>query len=170
MNPLMVFGFGLLLLSGPAGAKPVYKCEEGGKITFTDQPCSPGAQATTMPGLVVAEPPAKSQGELARAWDARIGRERAERDRADAEWLKQHRGRKDREARVRRAIIEHKVIKSMTFDEVKQALGEPDHIDTGDSFGSAKTTWTYERDGSRRTVNFKNGEVISTLRKNRRTR
>jgi hypothetical protein len=152
------------------GASPVYKCQESGAITYTDRPCSPDAQATPMPGLIVSEPPPKSQRELARAWDQRIARERGDRDRADAEWLKQHHNRRDREARVRQAIVEHRVIKSMTADEVRQALGEPDHIDTGDSYGTAKQTWTYLDDGARRTVNFKNGEVTSTSRKGKRER
>ncbi len=170
MKPLVVFALLALLLSGPAGAKPVYKCEEKGHITYTDQPCSREAQAAQMPGLIVAAPPTKSQRELARSWDERIASDRSERDRADAEWLKQHGRRKDREARVRQAILGHKVIKSMTFDEVKQALGEPDHVDTGDSYGTEKATWTYLDGGQRRTVNFKNGEVTSTTRKGRRSR
>lgn len=170
MNPFVVLGCGLLLLSVTAGAKPVYKCEEKGKITYTDQPCSPDAQAATLPGLIVAQPPAAAQREQARAWDQRIARERAERDRADAEWLKRHADRKDREQRVRKAILAHKVIKSMTFDEVRQALGEPDRVETGDSYGTDKATWTYLAGGQRRTVNFKNGEVISTTRRGGRGR
>ena len=169
MKPLMVFAL-LLLLSGSAGARPVFKCEEKGKITYTDQPCTPDARATELPGLIVATPPTRSQQELAREHDARMQRARSERERDDAEWLKQHRNRKDREARVRKAIIEHRVIKSMTMDEVKRALGEPDHIDTGDSYGTAKETWVYLDGGQRRTVNFKNGEVTTTMRKGKRAR
>ena len=170
MKPLMVVVVLAYVLSGAAGAKPVYKCEEKGQITYTDQPCSAGARATELPGLIVAEPPTRSQRELARAHDARMEQMRTERDRDDAEWLKQHGNRKDREARVRKAIVEHKVIKSMTFDEVKQALGEPDRVDSGDSYGTDKATWIYADGGQQRTVNFKNGEVISTTRKGRRSR
>ena len=170
MKPLPVVGLSaMLLLSYPAGARPVYKCEEGGKIVYTDQPCSPDARAATMPGLIVTAPPSASQRDLAHAWDERIARERAERDRGDAEWLKRHGERKDRDARVRRAMIEHKVVKGMTFDEVRQALGEPDRIASGDSYGTGKDSWTYERLG--RTVNFKDGAVTSTsARKAKRSR
>ena len=170
MKPLMAAGFLVLLLSGPAGAEPVYKCEEKGAITYTDQPCSGDARQAALPPLVVMQPPGPAQQALARQYDARVAQERAERDRADAEWLKQHHNRRDREARVRKAIIEHRVIKSMTRDEVKQALGEPDHVDSGDSFGTAKETWTYLADGGRRTVNFKDGEVTTTSRKGKRQR
>ena len=170
MKPLMLFAVLALALSGPAGAKPVFKCEENGKITYTDQPCSAGARATELPGLIVTSPPTHSQQDLARAHDARTQRMSSERDRDDAEWLKQYGNREDREARVRKAILQHKVIKSMTFDEVKQALGEPDQVDSGDSYGTDKATWTYLADGQRRTVNFKNGEVTTTTRKGQRRR
>ena len=171
MKPLLVFGLSAMLpmlIAGPAGAKPVYKCEEGGKVTFTDQPCSPDAAAATLPGLIVTQPPTQSQRELARSWDQRMVREAAERDRADAEWLKQHHGRKDRDLRVRKAMIGHTVIKGMTFAEVKQALGEPDHVASGDSYGTGKQTWTYADSG--RTVNFKDGAVTTTSSRKKRAR
>lgn len=170
MTPLMVIGFLALLQSSPAGAEPVYKCEEKGVITYTDQPCSAGARQQALPPLVVVQPPSEAERARARAHDARLAQERAERDRGDAEWLKQHHNRRDREARVRKAILEHRVIKSMTRDEVKQALGEPDQIEGGDSYGTPKETWTYLLDGQRRTVNFKDGEVTTTARKGRRQR
>jgi len=170
MKPLMLLAVVALLQSVPAGAEPVYKCEEKGAITYTDRPCSPAASQQALPPLVVVQPPGPAVRRRAQAYDADLARERAERDRADAEWLKQHHNRRDREQRVRQAILEHKVIKSMTADEVKQALGEPDHIDAGDSYGTAKETWTYLLDGERRTVNFKNGEVTTTTRKGKRAR
>jgi hypothetical protein len=168
MKPLMAFGFGLLLLPGFAGAKPVYKCEENGKMTYTDQPCAPGARAAQLPGLIVTAPPTASEQDLARAHAARMAGLTAARDRDDAQWLKQHANRKDRDARVRKAIIEHRVIKGMTFSEVKQALGEPQEVQGGDSYGTAKTTWVYSGDGKRRAVNFKDGQVTSTASRGRR--
>ena len=172
MKPLLAAGLSAMLLPmalpGPAGAKPVYKCEEGGNVTFTDQPCSPDATAAILPGLIVTAPPSQSQRDLARSWDERKARATAERDRADADWLKQHHGRRDREQRVRKAMIEHRVVKGMTFDEVKQALGEPHGRSGGDSYGTDKETWTYA-DG--RTVNFKDGAVTTTSkRKGRKAR
>ena len=157
-----------LMLSMSAGAKPVYKCEEGGQITFTDQPCAPGARAAELPGLIVTAPPTRAEQDLARDGDARLARERAERDRDDARWLKEHASRNDREARVRQAILAHKVIKGMTFAEVEQALGKPDEVQGGDSYGTDKTTWIYAGGGARRTVNFKDGQVTSTASRGRR--
>ena len=163
MTPHVVHGvFAMLIVA--AGAEPVYKCEEKGVITYTDQPCAAGARQQALPPLVVVQPPGRLERDRARDHDARLARDRAERDRADAEWLQRHHERRDREARVRKAILEHRVIKSMTQDEVKQALGEPDQVAGGDSFGSAKETWTYLDGDGRRTVNFKDGEVTTTSR------
>lgn len=160
----------LLLLWGPAGAQPVYKCEEGGQITYTDQPCGPGAAGAPLPSLIVVAPPVRSERELAAQHDARLARERAERDRADAEWLKRHGQRRDRERRVRKAILGHQVIKGMTMDEVRQSLGEPDHVSGGQSFGSDKESWTYSDASGTRTVNFKSGEVTTTRLRRRKGR
>lgn len=161
---------GVLSVAVSAGARPVYKCEEKGAITYTDQPCSTTADAHALPPVTVIQSPGPLERARARAHDENLAREQAERDRADAEWLKQHRNRRDREQRVRQAILGHKVIKSMTAAEVRQALGEPDRIDSGDSYGTAKETWTYLLDGERRTVNFKDGEVTTTMRKGKRAR
>ena len=161
MKPPLAFGVAMLLTT-PSFAAPVYKCVEQGRVTYTDRPCAAGAQAAELPNLIVTAPPSGAERALAQAHDARIARDQAERDRADGEWLTQHRNRRDHEARVRKAILEHKVIKSMTRDEVKLALGEPDRVDSGDSFGTAKETWTYAADGRTRVVNFKDGEVTTT--------
>ena len=171
MGLIGALSLGVVLAAGPQPrSQSVYKCQEKGAITYTDRPCAAGAEAATLPDLIVTAPPARAQLELARAHDARIARESSDRVRGDAEWLKQHGQRRDREARVRKAILGHEVIRNMTPDEVRQALGEPDHVDTGDSYGTAKETWTYLDGGSRRTVNFKDGKVTTTARKDRRAR
>lgn len=171
MDVIAALSLGVVLAAGPGPrSQSVYKCQEKGAITYTDRPCSPTAEAATLPGLIVAAPPARAQLDLARAHDARVAREASGRDRGDAEWLKQHGQRRDREARVRQAILGHKVIRNMTPDEVRQSLGEPDHVDTGDSYGTEKETWTYLDGGARRTVNFKDGKVTTTTRKDRRAR
>ena len=151
-----------MLLSIQAGATPVYKCQEKGKITYTDRPCSATATASTLPMLVVTDPPSATERALARAHDERIARGQAERDRDDEAWLKGHELAKDRAERVRKAIIGHKVIKGMTAAEVRQSLGEPDEVARSESFGSDKETWTYEGDGEKRTVNFKDAQVTTT--------
>lgn len=154
----------------PAAASTIYKCEEKGVITYTDRPCSHDAPAAALPPLIVAAPPPAAVRERAAAFEARQARELAERDRQDAEWLRQHGQRRQREELVREARVRGRVVKGMTPDEVRQTLGEPTTIDSGDSFGTEKQTWTYVDGQSRRTVNFKDGAVTTTARKDARRR
>src|SRR5262245_9193052 len=91
----------VLLSAAVSGTAPaVYKCEEGGAITYTDRPCSPTATAHELPGLIVTAPPSTAERALARAHDERAAREVAERDKADAAWLKRHGEERAREDKV----------------------------------------------------------------------
>lgn len=168
MRYLLGLQLAAVALSVHAGA--VYRCEQDGHLTYTDQPCAGGANATLLPGPVVTAPPTATERELARQHDTRLARDRAARDRADAKWLKDQKGLKDRAAAVRKAIIEHRVIRGMTADEVKSALGPPDRVQRSESHGSRKETWIYEGDGASRRVNFKNGEVSTASRRERESR
>jgi hypothetical protein len=155
----------LCLLPALCAAQVVHKCEEDGKITYTDRTCPATAKAGELPGLIVAAPPSASVRSLARAHDERLARGQAERDRDDAAWLKEHARARDREERVRKAIVEHRVIKGMTAEEVNQSLGTPDQVASSESFGSDKETWTYQLDGKTRTINFKDRQVTTTSAK-----
>ena len=108
--------------------------------------------------------------ELAAQYDVRLERDKSTRDRADAKWLKNQRGLKDRAERVRKAIIEHRVIRGMSSAEVKSALGPPDRVSKSETHGSRKETWTYVENGKTRTVNFKNGEVSTSSRREKESR
>ncbi|HUR41085.1 MAG TPA: DUF4124 domain-containing protein [Verrucomicrobiae bacterium] len=152
-------------VSARVTANVIYKCDERGVITYTDRPCSPQAQRAELPALIVAQPPPRALLERAAAYDARQARDLAERERRDAEWLKAHGQKRQREDLVREAKVRGKVVKGMTPDEVRQALGEPDGIDSGDSFGTEKQTWTYMDGKAKRTVSFKDGAVTTTARK-----
>ena len=160
----------LSLLPALAGAQTVYKCQEGGKITYTDRPCPASATAAELPLLIVAGKPSAREQALARAHDERLARAGSERDREDAVWLKEHARSADREARVHKAIVEHRVIKGMTAEEVNQSLGTPDAVASSESFGSDKETWTYTLDGKTRTINFKDRQVTTTSAKQKSSR
>lgn len=157
-----------IALSVQAGA--VYRCEKDGHVTFTDQPCASGAAPYRASGMVVTAPPANSERDLARQYDARLQRDRSARDRADASWLKDQKGLRDRAAAVRKAILEHRVLPGMTTVEVKSALGEPDRVQKSETHGTDKETWTYLDQGTRRTVNFKRGAVSTSSRREKETR
>jgi hypothetical protein len=153
----------LLAFLLPAVAEAqVYKCVENGRVTYTDRPCAASAKASELPFLVVTTGPSATEKRLAHAHDERLAKGEAERDAGDAEWLKEHERSKDRAERVRKAIIEHRVIKGMTAQEVNQSLGTPAEVARSESFGSDKETWTYDLDGAKRTVNFKDRQVTTT--------
>jgi hypothetical protein len=160
----------LCLLPGLAAAQAVYKCEEHGKLTYTDRPCPAGSTASELPGLIVAARPPASLQALARQHDERLARGLSERDREDAAWLKEHARARDREERVHKAIVEHRVIKGMTAEEVNQSLGEPQAVARSESFGSDKETWTYVIDGQTRTISFKDKQVTTSSKRAKKTR
>lgn len=153
-----------------AGAQTVYKCEDGDTVRYTDQPCIAGAVPYALPGVVVMAAPTSVEKNLADQYDERMERERKAGGVVNAKWLEAYRGFRDHKARVRKAIIENRVIRGMTMREVKSALGEPDRMQKSESHGSHKETWIYERDGARRRVNFKNGEVSTASRREREIR
>ena len=72
--------------------------------------------------------------------------------------MKQHATSQQRETKVRAAIIDHRVIKGMTGDEVRRVLGEADEK-------SVSGSWLYHRDGKAITVNFDNDGVSAVSSK-----
>lgn len=160
----------LALVGLSVQASTVYRCEKDGHVTFTDRACA-GAAPYLVPyeasAPVVLAPPSNFERELARQYDQRLARNKSARDQADAKWLKDQKGLRDRAAAVRKAIIEHRVIVGMSTDEVKSALGEPDRVQKSETHGTDKETWTYLDNGARRTVNFKRGAVSTSSRRER---
>jgi len=156
------------LAIGQPGAADVYRCKKDGMLVFTDQPCRQEAQPHALPPAVIIASPGPAELELARQHRERIAREQGARDRADSQWLKDHRTRSDRDERVRKAAMAHKAVQGMTADEVRRAMGEPDRVARSDSHGSPKETWTYTDENGTRTVNFKDGEVSSVSSRGRR--
>lgn len=142
----------LLLLAGPAHAE-VYKCVAAGKTTYSDRPCDAAARPATLPPLNTIQ--RKTGDDLAKSYDERLSRDKAARDEADAEFVKNHAKKVAREKAVRAAIIDHRVVEGMTPSEVDSALGFAEETRPD---GSRR----YHRDGQRITVRFKNGTVHST--------
>lgn len=140
-----------LLLSATAQAE-VYKCVAAGKTTYADRPCDAAAQPAALPPLNTIE--RKPGDDLARRHDERLSRDKQARDEADAVFVKERATRIARDKMVRKAIIDHRVIKGMTPSEVESALGAADEKlpDGG---------WRYRREGQRVSIGFKDGEVYS---------
>jgi hypothetical protein len=130
----------------------VYKCEAGGRTTYTDKPCASGAEPAALPALQAI--PATEGSALAKDFDERVAREKKTRDEADAAFLKQHAKKTAREKAIRKAIIDREVLKGMTPSEVQSAIGHADEVLPDGS-------WRYRRDGGRVVVRFKAGAVSS---------
>ncbi|MDB5968134.1 MAG: hypothetical protein JWQ90_584 [Hydrocarboniphaga sp.] len=153
---------GLILLggSGPAGAG-VFRCEQPGGPIFTDIPCNAEAQP-----IEVGKPqPIQAVGgsDLAKRYDERRAREQGERAKADSQWVQQHDAARADEERLRRALVEGRVVAGMTAQQVRQVWGEPSDVQTQIDQNASRERWVYRRtrDGSHgvRTVNFKDGRV-----------
>lgn len=141
-----------VLLALPADAA-VYRCEVNGRPVYTDQPCAPNAAPHELPGILSL--PAGEEADLAGDYDARAERERASRRKEDAAWLRSHAATKAEKARMDAAIAEHKVLKGMSADQVRRALGRPDEVERG----AGTEQWTYGSGKTRQVIDFENDRV-----------
>lgn len=130
----------------------VYRCMVKGAPVYTDKPCEPGAQPHALPALG-AVPPAE-RVKIPSGHDSRNAA-RAARDKSDAAWLKQHEARKAQDARMNAAISEGRVLRDMTPDQVRRALGSPDDVERQ----SGSEEWVYGTGRNRQTVFIENGRV-----------
>lgn len=158
--PGLLLGLVLATASAPLRAE-VFRCEQDGKLTFTDTPCDAQAQP-----LHVAEPlsiEATGGDDLAKRYDERLARERRERTRSDSQWLKQHERSKADEQRIRSALTEGRVVAGMTQTQVRQVWGEPSDVQLQIDQNASRERWVYRagRGGpaGTRTVTFTDGKV-----------
>jgi hypothetical protein len=137
----------------------VYRCMVDGKPTYTDQPCGAGAKPHEMPAISTVPSPGES--DLAQEFDARRERESEAKQKDDKAWLEDHAERKALDARMNAAIAERKVLKDMSPDQVRRALGSPDEVER--KGGSEE--WIYGTGKQRRTVQFEGGKVVRSTGK-----
>lgn len=145
----------VLYLATPAEGA-VYRCQVDGRMTYTDRPCATGAQPHVLPELSTV--PSEKAPDLSRQHDERLERERESRARDDAAWLESHTRRKEKEARMEAAISARQVIKGMSADQVRRALGSPDEVER---FAQGER-WTYGSGRQKRTVDLEGGVVVAT--------
>lgn len=141
------------LLAAPAANAAVYRCMVDGQPVYTDQPCGKGATPHAMPAISTV--PSPGQSDLAKDHDARREREAEAKEKGDAAWLTSHAERKETEARMNAAIAERKVLKDMSTDQVRRALGSPDEVERK----HGREEWVYGTGKQRRTVRFEAGRV-----------
>lgn len=130
----------LLLLPALSAQAEVYRCLVEGRPMYTDRPCAAGAVPHALPDISALPSPGAS--DLAREHDARRERELETRRQNDAAWLDDH--------------AERKVLKDMSADEVRRALGSPDEVERSGS----REQWAYGAGKQRRTVVFEAGKVV----------
>lgn len=151
------------MLATAANAE-VYRCDRGGgRVVYTDRPCSKGAKPAELPEINVIGTPGSKQSEadMARAWDERMAKQKAERARADARSSQEHDARQEKADRVRSGLNQRKVVKGMTEDQVRELLGEPDATNLQEGRENIMV-WSYKpKDGPQYTISFRNGEVNS---------
>ena len=160
VRPLLI----LCLLLPLAASAEVYRCTVEGRTVFTDRPCAANAQPAQLPPLQITED--FDGGDLAKQHDDRIARQKKARDDADAAFVKQHTEQREREARIRAAIIDHEAVPGMTLSQLDSALGSPDQEDRD---GSSHRR-IYRRADHTVTVRLEDGRVthVNRSRKKRR--
>jgi hypothetical protein len=144
----------------------IYRCDRDGAPLYTDHPCAPGAAPAQLPMLNSGGAADAGQNGLAQRFDAEAAQATAARDKADAAWLKHYRRGQARQASIRRGLMEGRVVKGMTRDQVRSLLNAPDRVQGEDQ---PRERWTYAEPGRRRrTVTFKDGLVVADSEGGRR--
>jgi hypothetical protein len=138
-----------------AAEAAVYRCEVDRRPVYTDRPCAAGSAPHDLP--VISVLPSPGEADLVADHDARRERHLKAKTQEDAKWLKDHRKRKVTDERMSAAAVDHKVLKDMSADQVRRALGSPDEVKRKDGV----ERWTYVDGKQRRTVVLKNGRVSS---------
>jgi hypothetical protein len=77
--PILTLG----VLCQAAAADTIYKCAEGGRISYSDRPCGRAAVALAVPDAPIPDPEAAARLESARATLQQIDKERAARELAE---------------------------------------------------------------------------------------
>ena len=153
----MRWPFLLLLVVGTADAE-VYRCDKGGRVVYTDQPCSENAEPKQLPQLNVVEP-SELEKHLADEYDKQQAKEKKIRDKANQKWLKQHEAKTADAERLKKTRNQGKVVSGMSADQVRDIYGEPDSIKKSESAGISKERWTFHLNGVVQTVDLKDGRV-----------
>lgn len=153
----------LLTVAGSAAAAGIFRCDVNGQTTYTDRPCSANSRPAQLPSLQTV-PATPAQSGMADDWDRSTAKSKAQRDRADAAWLKRYHARKSRDEAVRKGLIEGRVVAGMTADQVERVLRRvPDRV-TGDPRHPKRWIFLNGR-GHRTVVTFEHDRVLKVVRR-----
>lgn len=146
----------LLLVAWPAAAG-VYRCDRDGRPYYTDQPCNKTATPAPLPPLVEL-PRSRQDADLAKQYDTEARHEAQANKKARIESAERAQQAETQAAEIRRALIDGRVVKGMTRNEVERVLNLPNRIEDE---GSDHERWFYQDGRSRRTITFEKGVVSS---------
>lgn len=143
-------------------AAEVYRCEQEGRVTYTDRPCAADARPADLPPLNVTAP--GKSADLSGEHDRRVQDGKRRRDEADASFVKEQVEKQARDKEIRQAIIDRRAVRGMTGSELDSALGAPDQR----SGENGNERWTYDENDHRLTVTLRDGRVTGISRKENR--
>ncbi len=146
-----------------AQAQAIYRCQNGGRVSFSDLPCPapkgpPAAATAGLPPLMSMTPTTHGEQALARQFDAAADRAAVQQQVEDAQWEQQYQANKQRAAEIRHGLDHHYVVIGMTKSQVERVLNEPARIDDE---GTPRERWIYVEGKRKRTITFENGLVVS---------
>ena len=141
-------------LAMPPLEAAVYRCEVAGQLVYTDKPCAAGVAPHAMPGLSTV--PSGADADLAKQYDQRRQQDLTDKRKDDAEWLKAYEMRRAEDERMGAAAAEGRVLKDMSADQVRRALGGPDEV----ARSADGEEWIYGSGKTRQAIVFKQGRVV----------
>ncbi|MDY6956964.1 MAG: hypothetical protein SVO96_08850 [Pseudomonadota bacterium] len=155
-------GAALLVLCGATGLAEaeVYRCEQHGRIVYTDRSCAGGRIERPNPHPSGRLNPAAQQAQAnrIRRWERESAIAEATQRQADRQWLENH----AREKRIEDAYQRREIVAGMTTAQIRQLLGTPDRIGKSASAQGREERWHYpDRGDGRRIVRFREGRVIA---------
>lgn len=155
-------GVALLVLCSVTGLAEaeVYRCEQNGRIVYTDRSCAGGRIERPDPHPPGRLNPAaqRAQADRIRRWERESASAEAMQRRADQQWLENH----AREKRIADAYQRREIVAGMTTAQIRQLLGTPDRIGKSAGAQGREERWHYpDRGDGRRIVRFREGRVIA---------
>src|SRR5574337_405170 len=124
----------------------MYKCNEGGKVVYADQPCASNAERVRVynNSNPSAEDAAAADAQLSRLRQQQAA-EDAARDVARAAEGQRAADRLAYAGRAREAVQSHRVFVGMTAEDARKSWGEPTKINRTITAGSTNEQWVYRR-------------------------
>lgn len=158
---------GLLLVAMLPASAEVYRCVDGDRVRYTDQPCVAGEVPHALPPAVVLPAPVVDDADVEQAERRRAAAAERRND-ADAKWTAEYEARKADQERLRRARGRGEVVEGMSMEDVRRLHGEPYDVSRARGGKAERETWNYVlAGGGRLGVTFTDGRVTAVRSRER---